>query len=117
MTCITCERTIRVETGRHERKLNSNGKPEKIPRCERLCKNCNTNSVEDEYHFLLICSLYNSNRNVFISKLFLMYPNLQSLDTHELFMSIMINDDENFVVYLFEFIESNYEVRKNHNMV
>ena len=33
--------SLRIETGRHERKLNTvSGKLELLPRCERLCQHC-----------------------------------------------------------------------------
>jgi hypothetical protein len=51
--------TLRIKTGRHERKLNSvSGKLELLPRCERDCQHCTSNSIEDELHFTLECPLY-----------------------------------------------------------
>ena len=34
-----------------------------LPRDERLCKNCNIEAVEDEYHFIFDCQCYEAERN------------------------------------------------------
>ena len=39
-----------------------------INRNERLCFNCNNNSMEDEYHFILECSRYNALRRKYIKQ-------------------------------------------------
>ena len=39
-----------IETGRHNN----------IDRSDRKCFTCNNNDIEDEYHFVLICFLYDS---------------------------------------------------------
>ena len=43
---------LRIETGRMK-----NEKPH-----ERICMFCNSGSIEDEYHFLFNCTLYNKER-------------------------------------------------------
>ena len=48
-----------IETGRHSG----------IARENRTCAFCNTNDIEDEYHFVLICPLYNDSRISFIKKI------------------------------------------------
>ena len=60
---------LRIETGRHECKVNSHGKPVILLRCERLCQNCITNSVEDEIHFMLECTPQ-QQREKFLEKLY-----------------------------------------------
>jgi hypothetical protein len=42
---------LEIETGRRT-------KPSKTPICERLCKQCSLDAVEDEDHFLLVCPAY-----------------------------------------------------------
>ena len=34
------------------------GRYQNVERNGRICKNCNMNMVEDEYHFLLACPAY-----------------------------------------------------------
>ena len=45
---------IRIETGRYERNV--------VPACERTCFNC-VNDVEDEFHVLMRCALYDDLRD------------------------------------------------------
>lgn len=43
-----------------------------IPRIEpnaRICKQCNLNEVEDEFHFIMHCKLYDDLRSTFMSEL------------------------------------------------
>ena len=44
----TSSHSLFIETGRYDN----------TPRTERLCKTCNMNQIEDEYHFLLVCPEY-----------------------------------------------------------
>ena len=40
----------------------------KIPRDNRICKRCNLNVIENEYHFILICPMYHQLRNNLLQK-------------------------------------------------
>ena len=104
---------LRVETGRHERRVNMSGKLESIPRCERLCQYCNLNVTEDEHHFLLQCPLYVTSRTILLDDLFMEYPKLRILNSQNLFIWIMTNDNDNFIKKLCKFLTSNLEVRNN----
>ena len=42
---------LHIETGRYS-------KPRKTPVSERICSFCNDNKIEDEYHVVMACSLY-----------------------------------------------------------
>ena len=55
---------LRINTGHYE----NNGHP--IPFAERKCKNCNTNHVENERHFLLACTKFKDTRSTFMQILF-----------------------------------------------
>ena len=59
---------IRIETGRYENLAVS----------QRLCHVCNT--VEDELHVILKCSLYNNLRALLFSRAVLILPNFSDLD-------------------------------------
>ena len=50
---------LAIETGRHG--------PVNVERSRRLCKYCNLQDIEDEYHFLLICPLYRELRSRYIN--------------------------------------------------
>ena len=55
---------LRIEKDRH---LHKN-------RLERICCYCNTNSIEDEFHFCLICPFYNDLRVKYLPKYFYSAP-------------------------------------------
>ena len=94
-----------IKTGRHERKLNSvSGKLELLPRCERLCQHCTSNSIEDELHFTLECPLYQKQRKTILVKLYIKFPNLyhlERLDHPNLFIWMMSNDDPVFFICIY----------------
>ena len=48
---------LMIELGRY--------KKNKLQRDERICKQCDTSNVEDEFHFLFECSNYNIERRDF----------------------------------------------------
>ena len=56
--------SLRIETGRYERKNNQLLQPH-----QRLCLICNQNKVEDEYHFLFECSHYWKSRIEFFNRM------------------------------------------------
>ena len=45
-----------------------------IDRNMRICKNCNSGIVEDEYHFLLACPAYRDFRQKYFKKFFYTWP-------------------------------------------
>ena len=51
------------------------GTPNIIPVNERKCQNCNV--LEDEYHFVLECSLYNELRKQYIPSFYRKNPSMQ----------------------------------------
>ena len=70
---------LAIETGRWH-------KPNKIPRNERKCCVCKT--LEDEFHFLLECSIYKNLRQKYINKYFWKYPNILK------FTELMVSENE-----------------------
>ena len=53
---------LHIETGRYN-------KPEKTPVSNRLCRFCNLNKVEDEFHVLMDCDFYKDLREVLFTNL------------------------------------------------
>ena len=60
-----------IETGRY---IN-------IIREQRICKLCNFNLIEDEYHFLLICPVYIHLREKYLDPYYYRYPNITKFCT------------------------------------
>ena len=60
--------SLRIQTGRYSRN--------RIVRNERYCLCCDTTDIEDEYHFILICSCYSDLRMKYIRKHFYERPSV-----------------------------------------
>ena len=78
---------LMIEEGRHCRP--------KIPRENRFCKFCNT-MVEDEQHMLIDCKLY-GNRAKWFDKIIEKCPNFSTLNSHQKFIFLMSQQDEQLV--------------------
>ena len=70
--CITKIRVsshnLCIESGRHKN----------IPRDNRFCKTC-TSTIEDEYHFILVCPVYKELRSTFLKKYYWGKPSMFKL--------------------------------------
>ena len=69
-----------VETGRFEG----------IHLAERICELCDREMIEDEIHFICVCSLYNELRNSLFEGILLDYPQFANLCTKDKFIYLMI---------------------------
>ena len=87
---------LMVETGRHNN----------IPYEHRLCPICNTQIVEDEYHFVMICPLYSDLRKQYITQL------NNSTPTYQLCYQLF-NSDEATVLKLSKFIYFAIKIRSD----
>ena len=58
---------LAIERGRHLH----------LPRNNRICPNCSNNQIENEYHFLLICSKYSDLRTKYIKRYYYTWPSLR----------------------------------------
>ena len=77
---------LRIQTGRYNNNNNN-----RIERSERYCVFCNNNDIEDEYHFICLCPLYNHIRKKYILRKYYVNPSvykfhalLQSCNREEL---------------------------------
>lgn len=66
----TSSHELRIETGRYD----------DTPRNQRLCKSCNMQKIEDEYHFLLVCPNYRDLRKKYFKSYFCHWPSLYKFD-------------------------------------
>ncbi len=79
-----------------------------IPLEDRICKMCDSLVVEDEFHFIFHCSLYNNIRNQFlqhVSNTILNINEKNEIDKTNMFMS------KEFVGYVAKIISDMIEVR------
>ena len=56
------------------------GRYHNIPRIESKCKLCSLNTIENEYHFLLVCPKYYELRRKFLKPYYCRWPNLNKFD-------------------------------------
>jgi hypothetical protein len=73
---------LMIEEGRHKR----------IPRENRWCKYCTT-EIEDEQHMLIDCKLY-GKRSQWFNKIGEKYPNFTTLTSHQKFVFLMSQGDD-----------------------
>ena len=62
---------LRIETGRYGRN--------RIERNQRVCQTCNSQEVEDEFHFLLKCDTYSDIRRRLIKRHYWVNPSAYKL--------------------------------------
>ena len=74
------------------------GRYRNIERSQRLCKVCNANEIEDEFHFILRCNLYDDLRKLFIKSYYYKRPSVFKLI--QLLSSENIIDINNLGKYL-----------------
>ena len=51
------------------------GRYNNVPREQRYCELCNHNTIGDEFHFILECTVLNELRLNFLPKIYQKYPN------------------------------------------
>ena len=83
-----------IEKGRYKR-------PEKIPPHLRLCDECNTNMIGDEFHIIMKCNKYEQIRADFFEKMNNSEESFSNLECHEKFVYIMKLNNENKIDFFF----------------
>ena len=64
----------RLRCSAHDLFIES-GRFKAVEKENRICRLCDLNVLEDEYHFVLICPIYNSLRKVYIKRYYYQHPN------------------------------------------
>ncbi len=78
------------------------GRYSNMPVNERLCKLCNTNNVENEYHFLLTCPVYKEIRQKLFNNISRRNEEFSQLDTMQQFVKINTEYHKFLALYLNE---------------
>lgn len=95
-TCLRlCSHNLEIEFGRY------NG----IERENRLCKLCNQQSVESEYHFMLCCTRYKCLRTKYLGNI--SWPCVQKFNT------IMSSKNKMELLKISKYIKESMLLRKN----
>ena len=87
----------RFRTSSHDLEIEK-GRYNRIRREDRLCKLCNLNQIETEYHFLLICPFYRDLRLQYIKRYYQTWPNLKQ------FENLMISKNKQTIINLSKYI-------------
>ena len=74
------------------------GRYQNVPREERLCKFCNSQTIENEYHFLLVCPMYIEVRRKYLKPYYCRWPTLNKFD------KIMSTNNKSEIVSLSKYI-------------
>ena len=75
------------------------------------CKSTNYLTVEDEFHFLMECPLYNSGRTVLLNKIYEMFPCIEKLSLRDQSVWLMSQENEICINLIASFI-TQYMSRK-----
>ena len=95
---------LRLSSHRLEVEAGRWAKPNKIPYENRKCKNCDV--LEDEFHFVMECSLYGDLRKKYIKRYYWQRPNMLK------FIELMSSEHCKTLKNLSVFIEKGFRVRK-----
>ena len=77
---------LRIETGRHEN----------LPKKDRICLRCES-EIDDEVHFLITSSYFNTERTLFFSNINLFISNFHG-ETPEIFFILLLNSNNSTVL-------------------
>ena len=87
---------LNIKTGRHRH----------IERSERKCLVCDTNDIEDEFHFILTCPLYENIRKVYIKMYFYRNPSMYK------FIQLLKNENMTHLKNLAKYIIEAFKLRE-----
>ncbi len=86
---------LEIEKGRH-------CKPYPIPLDQRKCKMCQSDFIEDEYHFVMCCNLYNDQRVSLFQHCTSLHSDFDNMGEHDKFIHIMQCGDYKIVDIIFK---------------
>ena len=88
----------------------------RIPPEQRTCKICSSGACEDEFHFLMECKQYETQRLDFVSRIKERYPLFSNLDIKIKFIWLMANADDEVIKIVTAFISEIFHLRYLHNV-
>ena len=81
---------LEIETGRYVPIFDKTlKKTRKRTANERICKLCRLNDIENEYHFLCVCPVYNSRRKLLFEEIELKHVHFHTLSLSDKFIFVM----------------------------
>ena len=88
------------------------GRYKNIKSDKRICKNCQTLEIEDEFHFLIRCPKYLTEREFLFTYISKYCLNFNLLSDQNKFVWLMTTEDINIIQKLANYIHSCFEIRK-----
>lgn len=80
--------------------LIEKGRYTNVPRLERICNNCSSRRIENEFHFLFTCSQYADLRKKYLRRYYYTWPTLQKFTNLLLSESkIIVRDLSKYLYY------------------
>ena len=100
---------LRVSSHRLEVEMGRLAKPNKISYDNRKCRVCNV--LEDEFHFVSICSLYKDLRKIYIKRYYWQRPNMLK------FLELFATENITIIKNLSIFIEKAFKLRDQSGVI
>ena len=94
---------LRVSSHRLEVEMGRWAKPNKIPLDNRKCRACGV--LEDEFHFILECAIYDDLRKTYIKRYYWQSPNMPK------FIELLTSQNRKIIKNLSYFIEKAFKMR------
>ncbi len=79
---------------------------DRIERHERVCQLCITNDLEDEYHLVIKCPVYENIRRSYIKRYYLNNPSVYT------FVLLLQSTKKKELVNLCKFLSESFAIRK-----
>ena len=70
----------------------------------RICRQCNTNCVEDEIHHLIDCPAFNNHRKPLLDAIILLNPTFPNQTSFDKFKLIIISENNDILMLLGKFL-------------
>ena len=91
---------------------NEIGRRNHIPKEDRTCPICNCTDIEDEPHFILKCTAYTPQRDVFLKNCRLYIKHLDSMDLVSKYIAIMSSTNKDLILSLCKYTLNIYQLRE-----
>ena len=85
----------------------------RIEKENRTCLICNSDEIEDEYHFMMECPEYRILRKEYLYPILLELNNEHNVNDRELFLQILTTKHSDFIVSIAKFIQKAMMLRNS----
>ena len=101
----------RLRVSNHKLEIELGGYKNILP-IERYCRLCNLNQIEDEFHFIMSCSVYSQHREQLFQQIKCFVPSFDTLPLSEKFIFLIGADDPEVLKPFIKFVKKCSDVRK-----